>query len=248
MSQQSATAPSLLQHDEALLIDFDGTLVEIAAHPEAITVPAMLPELLAQLEQALGGALALVSGRRFEDLRRHLAPFAPIGAGLHGAELCLEPGADPLRSEAGDTAALATALQARLGDCAGVRIEDKGGAVAVHFRQAPAQQAACEQALGALAPGHGFVVRPGHMLVEARPPGADKGTALRRLMQGPAFVGRRPVFIGDDVTDEDGIAAAEALGGRGIRVGAHGPETAARLPDPAGVRRWLRQSLGALGA
>lgn len=239
-------APPPLTADSALYLDFDGTLVELAPTPDAVRPPCGLPALLADLQRLLGGALALISGRRLESIDRYLRPLRLPGAGLHGAQLRRsgDGGAEDPRLPA--PAPLLRALQAHFGDDPRVLIENKGAAVALHYRLAPERAAECEQRLRSLAHQHGLDVISGHAVVEARPVGIDKGVGLRRLAEMAPFAGRRPVFVGDDRTDEDAIAAAQSLGGCGVRVGAADTQAHYRLDDVAAVHRWLRHSRDAL--
>ena len=229
-----ATAgPPMPGRDAALFLDMDGTLLEIAARPDAVEVPRELPELLMRLQAALGGAVAVVTGRGLA-VARGLAgvPSLPIGA-EHGAVLDPSlPGAPPLpvpspewRRAADEWAA------ARPGTLA----EHKTHGLVLHFRQRPeAEPEALALLAGFLAgDSRGFHVVPSHAAADLRPVGADKGGAVRRLMATPPFAGRRPIFIGDDVTDEDGMAACAEYGGYGLRV----PDDFAGRP--ALVRAWL---------
>jgi trehalose 6-phosphate phosphatase len=223
---------------DALFLDFDGTLVELAERPSLVRVAPELPALLACASASVGEALAIVSGRRLASIDALLAPMRFSGAGLHGAELRSDPrqAAPPL-----DPALTATAqwLAARIEDHPGLWLEDKGAALALHYREPGPQAAAAERLLREAVAGLEVEVIAGRLVFEARPRGADKGAALRALMQSPPFAGRRPVYVGDDLTDEDGIAAAQSLGGFGIKVG-HGPSRAdARLENPAAVLDWL---------
>jgi trehalose 6-phosphate phosphatase len=230
----------------ALFLDFDGTLVELAEAPDLIHVPVALPGLLARLAERLGGRLAIVSGRAMADLERHLGRSGLAVSGSHGLELRLPDG----RGLAGpDPAGLAGVRQeiARFADAIpGLLVEEKPASIAVHYRRAPEQAARVAAFLAALAERAGLAVQRGKMVVELRPHGADKGDALRRIMAEPPFAGARPLFVGDDLTDEDAFAAAAALGGAGVLVGAP-RETAARwrLPDVAAVAAWLEAAAGA---
>lgn len=226
----------------ALFLDVDGTLLEIAPTPEAVRVPARLVPLLEELTVALGGALALVSGRPLAQIDALLAPFRPAAAGVHGAELRTADGAllvdDP--SPPLDPA-LRAGLERELAGIAGVRLEDKGHAIACHYRAVPEagpRVRAAAEAVRGVWPD--LAILEGRMVVELRRAGADKGRALRMLMARPPFLGRVPVAIGDDVTDLDAFAAAEALGGRGLVVGrALAPQRPGVFDGPAALHAWL---------
>lgn len=239
-----ATEPLVPQGPVALFLDFDGTLVDIAPTPRSVKVEASVRALLGELDAALGGALAIITGRRLDSLDEFLAPPVLAAAGLHGAQLRLSRAAAPvlLAPPLPDAAAR---LQARFANDPAMRVEDKGVAVALHFREAPERGAEAELALREAVQGLDVEIIAGKSVFEARPRGFDKGTALRRFMTEPAFAGRKPIFAGDDRTDEDGMAAALALGGSAIKIGTGRSIAPARLDDPAALHRWLEQVLAA---
>lgn len=238
--------PPPLSASDALYLDFDGTLTQIAPRPDAVVVARALPPLLDTLRDRLDGAVAIVTGRRLDDIDSWLAPLRLAGAGLHGAELRTAPDADSREHRLPQIAIVAKALMQRFGDDQRILVENKGASVAVHFRAAPERGDECAAALGELAAVHALALVPGKMVVEARPPGVDKGAALHALAAQPPFSGRRPVFVGDDVTDEAGFAAAQAADGFGVKVG-DGPSTARyHCTDVADVHRWLQASADAL--
>jgi trehalose 6-phosphate phosphatase len=223
---------------DALFLDFDGTLVELAERPHLVKIPAELPGLLACAAAALDEALAIISGRRLASIDPLLAPMRFSGAGLHGAELRLDPrqSAPPLQPMMEQAAAW---LAARLDGNQALWIEDKGMALALHYRGAPQARALAQEMLQQAVDGLDVDIISGHDVFEARPRGANKGEALRALMACAPFAGRRPVYVGDDTTDEDGIAAAQALGGIGVKVGTGASAARYRLENPAAVRAWL---------
>ena len=236
-------APPLLAPHQALFLDFDGTLTAIAPRPGDVVVDPRLPALLEALAQRLGGALAIVTGRRLADLDPRLAPVVLPAAGQHGAELRPRPGGSvQLRAPAG-IATVARRLRERFEADARVLVEDKGAAVALHFRQAPERALECLQVMRDLAaPWPGLEIVTGKRVVEARGCDADKGVALQALLAEAPFAGRAPVFAGDDRTDEDAFAAAVAAGGHGVKVG-DGPTAARyRCAGVADVHAWLRAS------
>jgi trehalose 6-phosphate phosphatase len=242
-SRRPLPAPPLLAPHHALFLDFDGTLAEIAPRPDAVTVDRELPGILERLAQRLGGALAIVTGRRVAEIDPLLAPAVLPAAGQHGAELRPRPGGSvQLRTPAG-IATLARQLIERFGADARLLIEDKGAAVALHFRQAPERALECLHAVRVLAePWPDLEVITGKRVVEVRGRDADKGQALRALAREAPFAGRPPVFVGDDRTDEDAFAVIEAAGGYGVKVG-DGPTAARyRCSGVADVRAWLRAS------
>lgn len=218
----------------AVFLDFDGTLVEIAPRPDAIAVPPALPGLLEEVAAATGGATALLSGRTIDALDAFLAPARLAAAGGHGAELRRGP-SSPLERHAapGVPASWLAVAQALARSRPGAILERKPAGFTLHARACPDALGPFRDALAALVAEDGrFALLDAHMAVEIRPATADKGSALAALMAASPFAGRIPVFVGDDVTDEDAIEAAQGLGGVGLRV-------ADAFGDPAGVRAWL---------
>jgi len=239
MNEPTAPPPAL-SADAALFLDFDGTLVELAEAPDRIQVPAALPDLLERVSERLGGRVAIVSGRSLADLERHLSCTGFAVSGSHGLELRMPDGRS-LSAPAPDEMDSVRAAVARFAaERPGLLVEDKPSAIAVHFRRAPERGAEVAAFLSSLASRAGLGLQHGKMVTELRPHGADKGDALRTLMAEPPFAGARPLFVGDDLTDEDGFAAAASLGGAGVLVGAP-RASAARwlLPDVAAVAHWL---------
>ena len=219
----------------ALLLDLDGTLIDIAPTPDAVVVPADLPPMLRRLRARLGDALAVVSGRPIAQLDALLgdAPYAV--AGEHGGAIRHAPGgAVELASVAGLPANWLERAERAAAGRAGVLLERKPRGFALHYRLAPREGPALHQAMLAMLRGHEhrFAVMAGQMTWEMRPLGADKAIAVTALMARAPFAGRVPVYVGDDVTDEDGMRAARALGGAGWRV-------QELFDDAAGVRAWL---------
>lgn len=245
MSKASLASPPSLDPDRtALFLDYDGTLVPIAPTPDAAVADDALRDLLAALDRRLDGALALVSGRRVADLDGFLAPLRLTVAGLHGLELRRRDGRLVDCGDAGRVLDRSRDALRRLGArYPGTLVEDKRLTVAFHYRNAPAAEGealALAERLAAES-GGGLQLLRGKMVVELLPAGRDKGRAITDLMALSEFAGRRPVFVGDDVTDEAGFMAANAQDGISIRVGTRNDGTAARwqLPDVATLRDWL---------
>jgi trehalose 6-phosphate phosphatase len=226
----------------ALFLDIDGTLLDLAPEPQAVRVPPGLAARIGALARGLGGALALVSGRPLSDIDR----FFPGGfdaAGTHGAQWRLG-GTETAPGATVDSALerIVALLREETDRLPGVILERKPHAIAIHYRLAPE----CEAQVRSLARhaaetlGPAFRLQVGKLVVELLPAAASKGAAIRRFMGLPPYAGRTPVFVGDDLTDEDGFAVVNALGGLSIRVG-EGNQTLARsrLPSPAAVRDWL---------
>lgn len=224
----------------ALFLDFDGTLVALADHPSRVQPPPGLGDRLIALHRALGGALAVISGRALPQLEPHLPPGIAL-AGSHGGEWRHPAG--PVQRLAGlplDAARLALS-EPPLPD--GVWVEDKGLSLALHYRARPDLAGLCGDRAARAAAAAGARAMAGKQVFEIKPPGIDKGAALRRFMDLPPFHGRQPVFVGDDVTDEDGIAAAMELGGFGIKVGLGESRARYRLDNVNEVHAWLDRLL-----
>lgn len=239
--------PVDLLRGASLFLDFDGTLVDLAPTPDAIQVSTALRELLARLNFCLDGKLALLSGRSVENLLGHLRPISIAAAGSHGLERA-HAGASVLRRAAPKGLADALlVLQKVAKQFPGVLVEEKPFGVAVHFRLAPEAEEACRFATYEVARETGMVVQPGKMVFELKPSSANKGAALRAFMAEPPFVTSRPVFLGDDLTDEDGFDAARDLGGAGVLVGdARDTQAVYRLPSIRAARDWLGAACEAL--
>lgn len=240
------TGPPPAQSDWAFFLDVDGTLLELAATPDAIHVDAALPALLTALHRASAGAVALISGRALADLDARLGLPALAKAGQHGLERRDAAGrlwlhAAPPRAKEAIRAALAPLLEGHRG----LLLEDKGLTLALHYRQAPALADAVNRLMRRLVAeaGEGLVVQEGKCVVEVKPGGVDKGTAVAEYLAEPPFLGRRPVFIGDDQNDEHAFATVNARGGISIGVGAGDFCARYRLPDVAAVRAWLRGAI-----
>jgi trehalose 6-phosphate phosphatase len=221
----------------ALLLDMDGTLVDLAATPDAVVVPAGLADTLVTLREALGGALAIVTGRPIETVDRLFGDAPGAVAGEHGGAIRHAAGAPVERVDLpAPPEAWLQAADALVRSFPGALLERKARGFALHYRQAPeaAREVFHRELSALLATAPGFELHPAHMLWEVRPLGADKGNAVAALMQRAPFAGRLPVFIGDDVTDEDGMRESRRRGGAGYRVDAV-------FGDPDGVRAWLRR-------
>lgn len=227
-----------------LFLDFDGTLVDIAPRPDAVVVPDGLADLLTRLSRRLGGALAVVSGRPIAELDGFLSPARPDAAGLHGLEWRRGGTAERLAPPPGLSAVRAALEQAGLAET-GVRVEDKGLSIALHYRQTPERGDELRALARDLAGPHpDLALLDGKMVVEIKPRAASKASAVRRFLREAPFVGRRPVFVGDDVTDEDGMHVALDEGGSAIKVGDGDSCAPHRLAAPEAVRAWLRAAAG----
>lgn len=232
----------------ALFLDFDGTLVEIADHPDGIEVRDGLPAMLEALCRRLDGRLAIVSGRALADLDRYLGPIAVAMAGSHGGEF----------REAGSSEAIALAeplpdtvldeLRALAQSHGDLLVEAKPFSAAIHYRSNTSVRDVLLEAAQAMAKTHGLALKHGKMVIELVMPGSDKGTAVRRFMDLPNFAETRPIFAGDDVTDEDAFHAVADFGGGGILVGAMRETAAAwRLDGVTALHGWLRDATEGVG-
>lgn len=236
--------PPALLDGASLFMDFDGTLVDLADRPDMVAVDETLRTLVALLHERHAGRIAIVSGRSIAQLDALLGPLTQRIAlsGSHGCEHRWDGiSAHPVPPPELETAA--KRMNAFAKGRPGTLVEEKSFGVALHYRMAPQAEAAA-QALGAeLAAELGLSLQQGKMVVELRPPGGSKGGAVRRLMSRPPMAGTRPIFLGDDVTDEDGFEAVLELGGTGILIGPPRPTAARyRLPDPASARAWLGEA------
>lgn len=225
----------------ALFLDFDGTLVEIAPSPEDVRIDRRLPEALDALRQRLGGALALVSGRPVALLDKMMAPYRFDAAGLHGAQIRLGSEDAPVAAPAEALRAALRAMVRFANSNVGVIIEDKRQSIALHWRLAPALADEALALMEGLAAEIGPTMRlqRGKAVAELVPASASKGGAITWLMQQDAYAGRTPVFVGDDVTDEDGFAAVNAASGLSIRIGEGQTCARHRLASPTALRQVL---------
>lgn len=233
--------PGLLE-GASLLLDFDGTMVELAERPDLVRVGEDLRDLIAALHRRLEGRLAFVSGRDAESLGALLALPGISIAGSHGLEIVHSDGRmeRPERPATLDTAV--AAMQAFAEGRPGVLVEDKPLGAALHYRQAPHEEQAAAELAVRLAKDTGLALQTGKMMVELRHGGGDKGLAVERLTGEPEMAGAAPVFVGDDDTDEPGFAMARRLGGAGVLVGAERASAARfRLSDVEAVHAWLRE-------
>jgi trehalose 6-phosphate phosphatase len=233
--------------DIGLFLDVDGTLLDIAPRPDAVQVAGGLLDDLAAAELALGGALALVSGRPIAELDRLFAPLRLSVSGVHGAEL--------RRGPDGAVASLApgrlgedswNALCRLLGEFPGSYAENKEVSFAVHYPDPGTDIVRLQHALSGLMeriakPGEPLQLIAGRAVFELQLPGFDKGRAIERFMTDEPFCGRKPIFIGDDEIDRAGFETALALGGHAFSVGIELPGVSGMFDGPDAVRTWLHE-------
>ena len=241
-------APPPLSRAHALFLDVDGTLLEFAADPAGVRVDADLADMLPALARKLGGAIALITGRCIVDVDSLFPGFQLPVAGQHGCERRSADGTLHTHApSAHGRMRMRDALAVFAARHHGLTVEDKGHTFALHYRQAPRLAAHVHRTLRAqiadASMGGGWRLQPGKSILEVKPEGRDKGTAILDYMREPPFRGRSPAFIGDDATDEYGFAAVAQLGGIAVKVGKGRTSAPYRLRDVAAVRRWLRAAL-----
>ncbi|MES2248856.1 MAG: trehalose-phosphatase [Pseudomonadota bacterium] len=247
-SSSNAQLPPPPGRDAALFLDFDGTLVGLAATPEAIEVPPALVPLLSDLRDLLGGALAVVSGRQIDAIDRFLAPLRLPAAGEHGVQRRDAKGGMQEQRAPDLVPILGIANElARIHE--GLLVERKHAAIALHYRLAPQLEAVCRDAMTRAIEGHPQLeLLHGKFVFEVKPAGVNKGLAIEAFMNEAPFAGRTPIFAGDDTTDESGFAVVQPRGGVAIKVGT-GPSLALhRLESPRAVYEWLVQARDLLAA
>lgn len=232
--------PPVIAEGIALFLDMDGVLAPMAPTPDAVGPVARRTAALKAVEARLNGRVAIVSGRTIAEIDRIADHALVSGSGVHGLERRLKDGSIQRREADPGVATALEAFTAFAADRPGVIVEDKGVSAGLHYRLAPDQAGAAKALAQGLADQTGLTCQPGHMVLELKTPGADKGTAVAAFMQETPFKGAVPVMLGDDLTDEYGFEAAAARGGYGVLVGPE-RETAARyrLDDVDAVLTWL---------
>jgi trehalose 6-phosphate phosphatase len=238
-------APKLLRlAGDALFLDLDGTLAPIAARPQDVQPDPRRTRLLERLNDALEGRLAVVSGRTLADVDRILEGRVRAVAAVHGLVRRTPTGKVSQHSPHPALAAAVARLHAFASRDSGLAVEDKGLSVAIHYRLARTHAAEARRCAEALAAETGLSLQHGDMVAELRTPGPTKGDSVAGFLQMAPFTGARPVFVGDDLTDEDGFAAVQKLGGIGVLVGPLRPTGARfRLLGVEETLAWLEASL-----
>lgn len=227
----------------AILLDVDGTILDLASHWYDVAVPHSLAQALGHVSARSGGALALVSGRPLTDLDNLFAPLRLPAIGGHGAEIRSRPDGAVFMERA---VSLDRRLMRRLKDIAarypGVVAEDKGYSLALHYRMAEERELdVIRDVFGACmpCPPQRYELLTGKAVIEVKAAGFSKGTAIRELMSFPPFAGRRPIFFGDDITDESAFAIMPEFNGLAVSVGRRVPGALDVFETPGDVRRWL---------
>ena len=227
----------------ALFLDIDGTLLDLARTPDRVTVPQDLLRALQRLAQELSGAFAFVSGRSLESIDRLFSPFRPAAIGAHGGEI---RGADGrVVREPPLSAAVRQVFVGLAANIPGLLLEDKGCALALHYRLAPEAHPVLTSAIEAQArlfEAERVDVLRGKAVIEARRRGVDKGTAVAALARQTPFAGRAILFGGDDATDLDVFRVLPDLGGQGFSVGRRFPGAEHVFESPHAVRQWLTRT------
>jgi trehalose 6-phosphate phosphatase len=240
-------APRNLDPDAvALFLDVDGTLLGIRDDPSDVSADRGLIGTLEACFDRLDGALALISGRSVAEVDRIFAPAVFPVAGAHGSELRGSDGCVVSAVDAPLPQAALEALETFAAAHEGLLLERKRGGVSLHYRRAPALETECRRLVDELLVGLGNAFRliAGKMVFEIAPSAHDKGAAIRQFLEAPPFAGRLPVFLGDDVTDEDGFRVVNELGGLSVRVGdIEHSEARYRLHGVAAVQSWLREAI-----
>jgi trehalose 6-phosphate phosphatase len=242
-------APPALALDVALFLDLDGTLAPIEARPGDVVFERERTVLLRRLERALGGALAVISGRSLDDMDRILGGAPRAAGAVHGLVRRRPNGEVIEASPSADLARARREMEALVEAWPGLILEDKSISLALHFRQAPAAAPSVERAMARILSNTTLTRQDGSMVCELRTPGPDKRDALETFMREAPFAGRRPVMVGDDLTDEPAFEAAAAAGGFGVSVGGR-PGSCAQygLENVEAVRAWLAAPLATVAA
>ncbi len=232
-----------LPADAGFFLDIDGTLLDIAERPQLVRIDDDLGHLLATIRDASGGALALISGRSVAEIDR-LFGRNFCAAGQHGAER--RDAAGKMHQHRVPLAGLRKALKRlrlMVAEHPALVLEDKGMNLALHYRSAPELAATVRETLRRLAEelGDDFELQSGKMVMEIKPSGKDKGTAIAEFLAEAPFRGRLPVFIGDDLTDEFGFELINRVGGCSVKVGEGSSAANWRLPNADAVRAWLKR-------
>jgi trehalose 6-phosphate phosphatase len=228
----------------SLFLDLDGTIIDLAEHPDAVSIPAQLPSVLQRLDTKLGGALAMASGRNIEVLDRLLFPYRGCAIGVHGTERRLHGNAVVNHLLAPLPAALRAAVEDIARQHPGAFIEDKGSAIAVHERGDALMAQALTDRLQEICAQYGTAWQclPGRRVIEIKPAGVDKGTGIEWMMQQAAFTVTSPVAVGDDITDLDMFDAVTRFGGLTVAVGERiADDGHVHLHSPAAVLRFLEK-------
>jgi trehalose 6-phosphate phosphatase len=242
---EGATAgdvPALNDPSVALFLDVDGTLLDLAARPDDVVTPAGLVTTLAGVERTLSGALALISGRSVDDIDSLFAPLRLRVSGVHGAEIRCDPDGSTTSNAATDLPqSLLAALRRAVEPFPGVFVENKRFSFTVHYRLAPSAERQVRTIVEQVVDSIPIAVdtMDAHYAIEIKSPCFDKGGAIATFLSTSTFRGRKPIFVGDDTTDESGFALVSARGGSAYSVGRRRPGAIGAFSGPEAVRGWL---------
>src|ERR1700734_3119070 len=228
----------------ALFLDVDGTLLDLAARPDDVVTPAGLVTTLAGAERKLAGALALISGRSIHDVDHLFAPLRLRVSGVHGAEIRFDPDGSTAPAVASDLPqSLLAALRRAVEPFPGVLVENKRFSFTVHYRLAPSAERQVRDIVKQVVDSTSIVVdiMDAHYAIEIKSPCFDKGGAIATFLATSTFRGRKPIFVGDDTTDESGFALVSARGGSAYSVGRRRPGAIGSFLAPQAGRRWLAE-------
>jgi len=237
-------APSLISdlRKRAILLDIDGTILDIAPSPPQVWVPTGLRRTLSRLAELTAGAVALVSGRSLNDIDLIFSPLQLAAIGGHGAEMRTSAGAEPQMRVGRLGAALKRKLATVVELGPGILVEDKGYSLALPYRLAPekadALRAAVEGICAGVPPGT-IDILTGKLVMEIKATGVNKADAVCELMSCPPFADRKPIFIGDDTTDVPVFGIIAKFGGLGFSVGRIVADVDGHFDTPETVRSWL---------
>jgi trehalose 6-phosphate phosphatase len=226
----------------AILLDIDGTILDLAPSPQQVWVSPGLRRTLARLDDLTGGAVALVSGRSLADIDLIFSPLQLAAIGGHGAELRVAADAEPLMRAGPLSATLKRKLASVTEIGPGILAENKGYSLAIHYRLAPNKEAEVRTAVEAIcagAPPGSVEILPGKLVVEIKSAGINKADAVCELMSFAPFADRNPIFIGDDITDEPVFGIISRFGGLGFSVGRAFADANGHFDKPESVRAWL---------
>lgn len=243
-SRPLAPPPYQLLRGSSLFLDLDGTLIEIAARPDAVSVDDGLIDLLKRLQRGLSDRVVIVSGRPASEVRSLLRGMRISISGSHGAEMQLASGVGRTAVPTLPPERIVEQLQQLAARYPGVIIETKPFGLAVHYRMAPGAARACEALVERIATAENFMIQRGKEVIELKFHARTKGDAVREFMDLAPMNEGRPLFIGDDLTDEAGFAAVVHAGGVGILIGSDRPTHASySLPGVDAALRWLEKGL-----
>jgi trehalose 6-phosphate phosphatase len=237
------SVPPVFSGNFAFFFDLDGTLADIKPHPDQVSIPPEILELLSMLSVMNGGALALISGRSMAELDTLSGPHHFPLAGVHGAERRdINGEVHRITLPVNVLQPLEQELIARMALLEGAELEAKGMAFALHYRQAPRHEEAIRAlARDVVARYPQLAMQPGKCVIEIKPSGINKGAAIDAFMQEVPFKGRKPLFVGDDLTDEHGFEVVNRLQGFSVKVGAGQTQAAYRLGSVNDVHLWIKR-------